>query len=196
MFFLPGSVLHGIDLCSKMTDNPPQGENLNLTSIYMSACYSLNIMYRKYEHTSTIKHVFMRCDRSQGKCWVSVITAIGGREVLRCMSAAGYMVHVWTAVCTASHCVVPRPRWFKWYAMHYWWRRKCTLTHWSWGARALFSAGGRRKEQSAMVCHGGGTWPLIYLPLTLFPCSHLIVYKRIWSFFFFFKHMMNWVRLP
>lgn len=62
--------------------------------------------------------------------------------------------------------------------------------HWPTGLEVL----GLFSQQEA---GGGGTWPLTYVPLTLF---HLIVYntKRIWIFFhlFFFLHMINWVRLP
>lgn len=110
-----------------------------------------------------------------------------GGEVLRCVSAAGYMVNVWTTICTASRCVVPWPRWFKWYAMHYWWRRKCTLTHWSWGARALFSAGGRRRWNLT---------PHLRSSDTISP--HRLQHKENMDFFyfFFFLHMINWVRLP
>ncbi len=95
------------------------------------------------------------------------------RQGLHRLSTAWWMVNVWTThqawiapLCCSTAC------WFKWSSMHYLWRRKCTLTYWSWGAWPLFSAGEKKKNLSAIYVTGV-TWPLTCLPVILFPCSHL-----------------------
>ncbi len=116
------------------------------------------------------------------------------RQVLQCLSTAGYMVDAWAArmhrvpLCCSTAC------WFKWKAMHYEWRRKCTLTHWSRGAWPLFLAGGERKKWSAMVCHRGNLTP--HLPACdTFSLQSPLFFTTQMGYGFFFPCWLDCVRL-